>query len=69
MLVSWPAKSIWVGVLAVAALAAYLVGVNEPLVLASGAILVADAVHLPRRSASGCQPARTARHALTLVRI
>lgn len=34
-------KTVWLGVLAVAALAAYLLGVNELLVLAAGAVLAA----------------------------
>ncbi|MEV0381719.1 chromate efflux transporter [Nonomuraea sp. NPDC050643] len=42
--------TVWLGVLTVAALAAYLLGVNELLILASGALLAA-AVHLLRRSA------------------
>jgi chromate transporter len=49
-------KTIWLGVLAVAALAAYLLGVNELLVLAGGAVLAAAAHlarHPPRRRARG----------------
>ncbi|GAA0995817.1 chromate efflux transporter [Acrocarpospora macrocephala] len=42
-------KNIWLGVLAVAALAAYLLGVNELLVLAAGALLAA-AARMPRPS-------------------
>ncbi|MGP3935171.1 chromate efflux transporter [Nonomuraea sp. KM88] len=41
-------KTVWLGVLALAALAAYLAGVNELLILAAGALL-AFAVRLPRR--------------------
>jgi chromate transporter len=39
-------KTVWLAALAVAALAAYLFGVNELLILATGALLVA-AVHVP----------------------
>ncbi|MFI7705361.1 chromate efflux transporter [Nonomuraea sp. NPDC049480] len=49
-------KTVWLGVLAVAALAAYLLGVNELLVLAVGAVLAAAARVL--RS----PPGRGARH-------
>ncbi|MEQ4721794.1 chromate efflux transporter [Nonomuraea sp. B19D2] len=44
-------KNVWLGALAVAALAAYLLGVNELLVLAAGALLAvaARAVHRPDR--------------------
>ncbi|MFG1706525.1 chromate efflux transporter [Nonomuraea sp. M3C6] len=41
-------KNVWLGGLAIAALAAYLLGVNELLVLAAGALLAA-ATRLPRR--------------------
>ncbi|WP_246080742.1 chromate efflux transporter [Nonomuraea mesophila] len=41
-------KTAWLGALALAALAAYLAGVNELLILAAGALLAA-AVRLPRR--------------------
>jgi chromate transporter len=49
-------KTVWSGVLAVAALAAYLAGVNELLVLATGAALAAAARlvrHPPGRAARG----------------
>ncbi|MGH8793228.1 MAG: chromate transporter, partial [Stackebrandtia sp.] len=49
-------KNVWIGVLAVAALAAYLLGVNELAVLAAGGAIAA-VVHLarkpPRRGARG----------------
>ncbi|MEO3887845.1 chromate efflux transporter [Nonomuraea sp. B5E05] len=45
-------KTVWLGVLALAALAAYLAGVNELLILAAGALL-AFAVRLPRRPPGG----------------
>ncbi|MEV0350136.1 chromate efflux transporter [Nonomuraea sp. NPDC050680] len=46
-------KTIWLGVLAVAALAAYLLGVNELLVLAAGAVLAAAARALRRPPGRG----------------
>jgi chromate transporter len=45
-------KTVWLAVLAVAALVAYLAGVNELLLLACGAVL-ATAVHLLRRPPDG----------------
>ncbi len=53
-------KNAWLGVLAVAALAAYLLGVNELVVLASGA-LIATAAHLVRH------PPRIGPHAFALL--
>jgi chromate transporter len=48
-------KTVWLGVLAVAALAAYLLGVNELLVLAVGAALAAAARALRRPPGRGAQ--------------
>ncbi|GAA3112547.1 chromate efflux transporter [Streptosporangium carneum] len=45
-------KNVWLGALAIAALAAYLLGVNELLILATGAVLAA-AVRLARRQRHG----------------
>ncbi|MEU7745839.1 chromate efflux transporter [Nonomuraea sp. NPDC049158] len=46
-------KTVWLGVLAVAALAAYLLGVNELLVLVAGAVLAAAARALRRPPGRG----------------
>ncbi|MFG1964808.1 chromate efflux transporter [Nonomuraea sp. NPDC049028] len=46
-------KTVWLGVLAAAALAAYLLGVNELLVLAAGAVLAATARALRRPPGRG----------------
>ncbi|GAA5059062.1 chromate transporter [Thermocatellispora tengchongensis] len=48
-------KSVWLGVLAVAGLAAYLLGVNELIVLAAGAVLAA-AARLGRSAAGAGNP-------------
>lgn len=49
-------KNVWLGLLAAAALAAYLLGINELLILAAGALLAAGgyaARHPPRRGLRG----------------
>ncbi len=55
-------KTVWLGLLAAAALAAYLAGVGELLILASGALLAAAA-----RTARRARPGPGAPHALVLL--
>ncbi|GAA1509849.1 chromate efflux transporter [Sphaerisporangium rubeum] len=55
-LLSTVIKNVWLAALAVAALAAYLLGVNELLILAAGA-LIAAAARLARRPPDGRLPA------------